>query len=103
MISSRENLRQTLRTSGIPEYMWEGIERYLFDRVRPGSFLSAIFQNDLVEAFACADTDNLELMRYYARFLYNELPARNIEGTPWGSRAAFEKWLDPIFEADDEV
>ena len=89
---SGTELETTLAASGIPPRMWEGMCRYLDDHIRPGSFLQAIFANDLVNAMARADDENRDLLRNYAKFLHNELPGRG-ENCPWGSPEAVEAWL----------
>ena len=42
----------------IPTSLWGGLQRYLFDRIEPGSFLRAVMENDLVEVFKNADEHN---------------------------------------------
>lgn len=87
-----ENLEATLHQYGIPPGMWPGIRRYLIERIRPGSFLQAIFANSFVDAMAQADDDNRQILREYASLLYNELPARG-PASPWGSPEAVEAWV----------
>lgn len=74
----------------IPPYMWAGIERYMVHRIQPGHFLTALFSNDLMEAFARADDENGANMRRYAQFLYNYAPRGS-----YGSPAAVREWLNP--------
>ena len=74
----------------IPPYMWGGVERYMVNRIPGGSFLTALFSNDLMEAFARADDENGENMRRYAQFLYNYAPRGS-----YGSAANVRDWLHP--------
>lgn len=71
----------------IPPQMIGGIRRYVEHGIAPGHFLSAVFCNDLVEAFNRADEWNTKMMKNYVAFLYNYLP-----GECWGSRARFDAW-----------
>lgn len=72
----------------IPSYMWGGVKRYMVDRIPPGDFLTALFSNDLMEAFGRADDENQSNMRRYCQFLYNYAP-RGSYGSPENVRA----WL----------
>lgn len=74
----------------IPPYMWGGVERYFVNRIPGGSFLTALFSNDLMEAFGRADDENSANMRQYCQFLYNYAP-RGSYGSPENVRA----WLNP--------
>lgn len=90
---NRENLRQKLRDNRVPESCHGGIEYYLMERIRPGRFLQAVFENDLVGAFSQADHQNIQLMQTFASFLYNELPERTYSNSPWGSAEQVKAWL----------
>lgn len=60
--------------SGIPGHMRDGIERYVMSGVPMGSFLTAVFANDFMEAAGRADDANQAALFAYARFLYNHVP-----------------------------
>jgi hypothetical protein len=68
--------------------MIEGVNRYIIDRIKPGDFLTAIFENDFVNALGRADIKNFDNIQAYAKFLYNEAPAGC-----WGSKKAVKEWL----------
>ncbi len=85
---NRDDLRAAALRYGIPERMIGGLERYVFGRVQPGDFLTAILENHLVNAFARADAENFTKIGAYAAFVYNELPS-----TAWGSREKVRDWL----------
>ena len=71
----------------IPERMMPGIERYVQDRVMPGSFLQAVISNDLRLACANADEENLRNLPAYIAYLYNETPSGC-----WGSQEKMIYW-----------
>lgn len=73
----------------IPEHMRQHFKDYVEKGIPPGSysFMMAVLTNNLVEAFALADSINEQYMRNYASFLYNDMPAR-----AWGSEANVIAW-----------
>jgi len=82
----------------LPDYMREGMKLYIEDGIMPGSFLQAVICNDLVGSFAKADDVNIEHMKDYANFLYNEMPM-----DAWGSRGKMEKWVEKkALEAEED-
>lgn len=58
----------------IPEHCRENMRLYLTEGIMPGSFLTAVLENDLVGAFGKADSINMGRMRDYAKFLHNYAP-----------------------------
>jgi len=75
--------------SKVPAHMQEALERYVEHHIRPGSFLTAILENDFIRAFAQADTTNRNYLAQWAETLYWELPS-----ACWGSKEKVESWLD---------
>lgn len=73
----------------IPFYMYDGLEQYVFDGARPGSFLCAVLENDLVKAASRADDKNMQCLAAWASLLYNVMPCRS-----WGSRKAIDAWVE---------
>jgi len=69
-------------------YMHGGVQRYLDHGIPPGSFLKALFSNDLKEAFHKADDQNIALMLEWVRFMFNDMPS-NSQGSP----EAVEAWI----------
>lgn len=65
----------------IPDYMHEGLVRFIVLGVRPGDFLSAYLCGDLFGALRRADDTNRKLFESYALFLFNYAPA-NCYGSP---------------------
>jgi hypothetical protein len=49
----------------IPQRMREALERYCVNKIKPGTFLSALIQNDLETAILSADQENLNLIKTY--------------------------------------
>lgn len=68
--------------------MHGGVQRYLDHGIPPGSFLMALFSNDLKEAFRRADDQNTAAMLDWVRFMVNDMP-----GNSQGSPEAVEAWI----------
>lgn len=63
--------------------------RYVERGEPPGSFLTAVFSNDLLGSFATVpDEENLKAMREWVRFCYGEMPAKS-----HGSREVVDAWI----------
>ncbi len=73
----------------IPERMMGGIKRYIENGIVPGSFLTAVIQNNLREAVGQADDENLKNIPAYVSYFYNEAPSGC-----WGSKKKMEEWVD---------
>lgn len=70
------------------DYMAGGVERYIEYGVPPGSFLLALFSNDLKGAYRQADEQNMLHMRDWIMFMINEIPSHS-----QGSPEAVEAWI----------
>ena len=73
----------------IPERLHHGIEAYAFDHQQPGSFLMAVFMNDLKAAVGRADPDCIGALPTLSGFLRFEMPMGSS-----GSREIVSKWLN---------
>lgn len=73
----------------IPLHMVDALRRYVFERRQPGHFLTAILENDLMEAVGRADKHNIVAIPAWCALLYNDTPAP-CHGSPEKVRA----WLD---------
>lgn len=82
------DIERNLYKLGIPERMHGSIKRYLEAHVEPGDFLKAVLCNDLKEACARADDENIHLLARYVTFFYNYAPFHC-----WGSPQAYEAWI----------
>ena len=80
--------------SMLPEHMQDGARLYIENRIPPGSFMTAVLENNLVEAAARADSINKHALLDWAQWLYSECPS-----IAWGSPAAVDRWLSPPKEA----
>ena len=78
----------TFRDYYISEHMMAALLRYINNGIRPGSFLTAVLENDLSNAVACADDNNLPNLLAFVGYLYNEAP-----GLCWGSPATVKAWI----------
>jgi hypothetical protein len=85
----RSAVNYVFRGIAIPIHTAEGIDRYVQERIHPGSFLEAVLCNDLREACAHADEDNAVALWAIVAFLYNEIPI-----AAWGSPEKFTAWLE---------
>ena len=59
----------------IPDRMGKSIVNYVNHHIMPGSFLQAVFKNDLADAVGHADRENLCNLPAYINYLYNEAPS----------------------------
>ena len=73
----------------IPAHMRSGVELYVYDGIPPGSFLTAVLENKLVEAFMHADEINRAAMFAWADFMYNEMPSGS-----WRSAERVAAWCE---------
>lgn len=74
----------------IPVYMQKALLDWIHHGKRPGSFLTAVLENNLMTAVCCADPTNVNLLKQYALYLYNETPG-GPEGCH-GSRQKVDAW-----------
>ena len=81
--------RHGINLSRIPGHMRAGTALYLLFGIPPGSFASAVFANDLLDAYGRADSANTAAMREWANFVYNEMPHES-----HGSRKAVSAWIE---------
>lgn len=72
----------------IPHYMCDAVRRYVDQGIPPGYFLTAVLENNLVEAYHRADDTNIDYMHNWVRFVYNNLPAGC-----WGSPEKVQNWI----------
>jgi hypothetical protein len=91
MIQKREDVKPAMERRGLPGHMVEGVERYLFDGIPPGGFLTAILCNNLKESVKRADTHNILFLKEWAEFMINDLP-----GTSQGSEKKVKEWLSYV-------
>lgn len=73
----------------ISDYIYGALERYLNNGIMPGSFMTAVLENNLMEAFGRADSFNTENMKNIVGYVYNHIP-----GNAWGSKERVNEWLE---------
>jgi hypothetical protein len=106
---SEQQLEEALQRKKIPERMQAGIIKWILIGQMPGHFLSAVIRNDLKEAIARADDENVIGLAAYIHFFYNHAPIGC-----WGSKEKVLQWeqngglrkvrcaLQPIVEENDD-
>ncbi len=65
------------------------INRYALHHERRGHFLTAVLENDLLEAFGRADPENEKVLHQIVVYCYNEIPSSS-----WGSKDKVKAWLE---------
>lgn len=77
------------RNHYIPARMMGGIERYIRQGIKPGGFLTALFEGRFMDALAVADDENYNNIQAYVAYLYNEVPRM-----AYGRAEAVKKWIE---------
>lgn len=72
----------------IREDLYGALERYLNNGIMPRSFLTAVLENNLVEAVGRADHMNQPNLPNIVGYIYNHLPSNS-----WGSREKVQEYL----------
>ena len=80
------------------DFIKESLDRYVNNKVSPGSFLLAVLQNDLKESFSRADHINRNRLFEIVSYCYNNIPE-----TCWGSPEKVHAWLNPVHNSDDSI
>jgi len=62
-------------TNELNDAVKRGIMNYVNDGVPMGHFLTAVFSNNLFEAFSRADEQSTAGLGHLVKFIYNECPA----------------------------
>lgn len=75
--------------ASLPRYMHQGVADYILFGFPMGGFATAVFSNDLKDAFGRADEVNTAAMRDWVMFVYNEAPAKC-----QGSRECVREWQE---------
>ncbi len=66
----------------------EGINRYVLYHCEVGHFLTAVLQNNLREALARADDENIKTILQIVSYCHNEIP-----GGCWGTPEKQREWV----------
>lgn len=59
----------------VPVHMHDVVERWIEQGIPGGSFLTAVMENDFMQAVGRADYINLKYLEGWAEFLYNYAPS----------------------------
>ncbi|RUN77294.1 hypothetical protein [Sphingomonas sp. TF3] len=73
----------------VPDHLWTGVRAHILHGTSTGSFLSAVFANDLLNAATSADEVSLDRLPDLMRFLHNYAPFHC-----WGSRRVRDLWRE---------
>ncbi len=73
----------------IPERIKEAIDRHAQEGCPCGDFVTAVLENNLMEAFSRADDENEIKMGEIIRYCYNEIP-----GNCWGNKERVRAWRE---------
>jgi hypothetical protein len=73
----------------------ESLDRYVNHGIEPGSFLRAVLENDLMEAFGRADIENRATLFEICEYVYNELPF-SCHGSPAKVKAWLDRWAEGV-------
>lgn len=85
---AEEFLLGSLKESGIPEYMHEGLVLYISRGIPGGGFLDAVLCGSLREAVWRADVRNKHSLVAYVEWLSEYAPA-----SCWGSPERVDSWM----------
>ena len=75
MKENKEDFVKDAIERGVPDYTADSLARYVFDGIMPGGFLTAVLENNLMEAFGQADNANSSAMKEIVTFIYNCVPS----------------------------
>lgn len=71
----------------LPNYMQDGVVRYIDHGIDGGDFLNAVLENNFVHALGRADMINHRMLNEWAEFLYIYAPS-----SCWGSVEKVAEW-----------
>ena len=77
-----------MHMSNMSDSVKDSIDLYVKVGCQPGGFLIAVLSNDLREAFARADQENIAAMFEIVKYCWNEIPSEC-----WGSPEKVNDWL----------
>jgi len=83
--------------SAIPHYTRKALRDWVFEGRPPGGFLTAVLRNELSQAVAAADNENLRALVPICMFLYNRMPSPS-----WGSREKVEAWPEKLHQMTED-
>lgn len=87
-LTEENMILDSLRHSEVPDNLHYGIMRYICHELQPGSYLTAVLENDLLQAINRGDDDTLKGLVATVRWLFNKAP-----GDCWGTPRKVYDWL----------
>lgn len=75
----------------IREDLLGALERYLNNGIMPGSFMTAVLENNLKEAFGRADIENSSNLRNIVGYIYHHIPS-----PAWGSPEKVKAYVEGL-------
>lgn len=93
-----ERLNKGFIQCEIPDHCRRGLEMYLSEGILPGSFLTAVLSNDLMEACARADMSNEKRLKNYAMLMYSFMPSGS-----YGSSVKVMNWIARFHEPTESI
>jgi len=84
-----EALAEALHRNNVPEHLHGGLERWLQHGIIPGSFLTAVLENDLKKSLELGDSRNIATLHQLVSALWQELPS-----AAWGSPERVNAWAE---------
>src|SRR5678815_4010117 len=88
-ITHNEGMRDLLNVFAVPDYLHDGLLRYVLERIPTGSFLRAVLENDLADACSRA-ADPLTAISLHRIIAWLRVAAPE---ECWGSRERVAAWL----------
>jgi len=84
--------------AGLPEGLRGGMQLYVEEGIKAGSFLTACLENDLIGAVNRADPDNLTRLQDIVKWINWEIPH-----DCWGSKEKVTKWRSAKWHGEKTV
>lgn len=88
------NIQITPDPNQCPVSVMRAFEAYIDDGLPPGDFIRACLENNLLEAFHRADTENLQAIPHIVAWLYWNMPS-NL----WKSQEVVSHHIDAMADA----
>lgn len=86
--NERDERRIAIIRYGVPAPVADGLMRYFYHHIAPGTFVGQVLCNNLVGSFDSADDDNITSMHNIVRYVYSRCPIDR-----WGTLEKVKMWL----------
>lgn len=88
-LSIMEEMHYHFVNNGLPAYMFDGLWRYYWDGIPPGSFMFNLLGDSLSRAVMYADDNNVQCLKDWSVFIYN-----HVDSNCWGSDEKVRRWIE---------